>query len=164
MRKKGPETVMGTIITRGGSDSRHSRKVTRDYYDWQRNSKQGSCQAVSSKYYDSPEQLLLSDPVRRKALELFEHEEDSPAQDYDFGELFVRILWERDWTDKLASILSRIRNRFHLRNTDTKLPDELSTLIPDMNEVKKVYDEMTNDYKQFIRSVLDAKQRWQEDQ
>ena len=117
---------------------------------------------MSSEDYESPEELLLSDPVRKKALELFEHEEDSPGQEYDFGELFARILWERDWTDRLASTLGKIRNRFHLGNTDTKLPQELSTLIPDMNEVKKAYDEMTIGYKQFIRTILDAKQHWQE--
>lgn len=114
--------------------------------------------------YESPEQLLLSDSIRKKALELFEHEEQTLGKEYDFGELFVRILWERDWTDKLVSILGHVLNRFHLRNTDTKLPGELRALIPDMNEVAKAYDEMTSGYKQFIRSVLDAKRRWQEDE
>jgi hypothetical protein len=117
---------------------------------------------MSTEDYESPEELPLSDPVRKRALEFFEHEEDSLGQEYDFGELFVRILWERDWTDKLASILGKVRDRFHLRSTDTKLPEELRTLIPDMNEVKKIYDEMTSGYKQFIRTVLDAKQRWHE--
>ncbi len=118
---------------------------------------------MSSEEYQSPEDLLLSDPVRKKALELFEHEENSPGQEYDFGELFVRILWERDWTDKLASILGSLRNRFRMRDKDTKLSGELRALIPDMNEVAKVYDEMTSGYKEFIRTVLQAKHRWRED-
>jgi len=112
---------------------------------------------VSSEDYESPEQLLLSDPVRRKALELFEHEQEATGEEYDFEELFVRILWERDWTDKLASVIGKIRNRFHLRNTDTKLSLGLSALIPDMNEVAKAYEEMTSGYKEFIRTVLQAK-------
>ncbi len=117
---------------------------------------------MSAEDYQSPEELLLSDPLRKKAVELFEHEGDAIGQGYDFGELFVRILWERDWTDKLASILGKVRNRLHLRNTDTELPEELRAIVPDMTEVKKAYDEMTSGYKQFIRTVLAAKNRWQE--
>jgi hypothetical protein len=117
---------------------------------------------VSSQDYEPPEQLLLSDAVREKALELFGREEESTGEGYDFEKLFVRILSERDWTDKLSSILGRIRNRFRIRNTDTKLSGELSALIPDMNEVAKAYDEMTSGYKEFIRSVLKAKNRWHE--
>jgi len=112
---------------------------------------------LNSENYESPEQLLLSDPLRRKALELFEHEQKITEEEYNFGELFARILWERDWTDKLASIIGKIRNRFRLRNTD-------KALIPDMNEVAKAYDEMTSGYKEFIRTVLRAKHRWQEDE
>ena len=119
---------------------------------------------MSSEDYESPEQLLLSDPVRRKALELFEHEQGFTGKEYDFGEMFARILWERDWTDKLASIIGKIRNRFRLRNTDTELSSELKGLIPDMSEVAKAYDEMTSGYKEFIRTVLQAKSRWQEDE
>ena len=119
---------------------------------------------MSSEVYESPEQLLLSDPVRRKALELFEHEQEVTGEEYNFGELFARILWERDWTDKLASFIGKIRNRFRLRNTDTELSVELKALIPDMNEVAKAYDEMTSGYKEFIRTVLRAKHRWQEDE
>ena len=118
--------------------------------------------AVSSEDYESPEQLLLSDPVRRKALELFEHEQEATGEEYNFGELFARILWERDWTDKLASTIEKIRNRFRLRNTDTELSVELKALIPDMTEVAKAFDEMTSGYKEFIRTVLQAKHRWQE--
>jgi len=117
---------------------------------------------VSTEDYQSPEELLLSDPLRKKALELYEPEGDSKGEGYDFGELFVRILWERDWTDKLASILGKVRNRLQLRNTDTKLPEELRAIVPDMTEVKKAYDEVTSGYKQFIRTVLAAKNRWQE--
>ncbi|TMI28444.1 hypothetical protein E6H28_08275 [Candidatus Bathyarchaeota archaeon] len=71
---------------------------------------------MNSENYESPEQLLLSDPLRRKALELFEHEQKITEEEYNFGELFARILWERDWTDKLASIIGRIRTRFRLRD------------------------------------------------
>ena len=112
---------------------------------------------MSSEDYESPEQLLLSDTLRRKALELFEHEQEATGEEYNFGELFARILWERDWTDKLASTIEKIRNRFRLSNADTKLSGELSALIPDMNEVAKAYDEMTTGYKEFIKNVLDAK-------
>jgi len=117
---------------------------------------------VSSEDYLPPEQLLLSDLIREKALELFEHKEESKGGAYDFEELFARILWEKDWTDKLATILGKIRNRFRLRNTDTKLSVELTSLLPDMNEVAKAYEEMTSGYKEFIRTVLRAKDRWHE--
>ena len=119
---------------------------------------------MSSEDYESPEQLLLSDTLRRKALELFEHEQEATGEEYNFGELFARILWERDWTDKLASTIEKIRNRFRLSNADTKLSGELSALIPDMNEVAKAYDEMTSGYKEFIRTVLQAKNRWRRDE
>jgi len=119
---------------------------------------------LSSEDYESPEQLLLLNLVRRKALEQFEHEQEATGEEYNFGELFARILWESDWTDKLASIIGKIRNRYRLRNTDTELPVELKALIPDMNEVAKAYDEMTSGYKEFIRTVLQAKHRWQEDE
>ena len=117
---------------------------------------------MSSEDYLPPEQLLLSDLIREKALELFEHKEESNGGAYDFEKLFARILWEKDWTDKLATILGKIRNRFRLRNTDTKLSRELTALIPDMNEVAKAYEEMTSGYKEFIRTVLKAKIRWHE--
>ena len=102
----------------------------------------------------------FSDQARKKALEMFEHQPEPAAEEFDFGELFTRILWEKDWTDKLATILGKIRNRFRLRNTDTKLSLELRELIPDMNEVAKAYDEMTSGYKEFIRTVLRSTQRW----
>ena len=88
---------------------------------------------------------------------MFEHQPKPGAADFDFGELFTRILWEKDWTDKLESILVKIRNRFHIRNTDTKLSKELKVLIPDMREVAKAYDEMATGYKKFIQTILDAK-------
>ena len=118
---------------------------------------------MSSEEFEPPEQLL-SDAIRKKALELFEYEEQTIGKEHDFGELFVRILWEKDWTDKLASILGRIRNRLHLRSTNTVLPAELRAIVPDMNEVAIAYDEMTSGYKEFIRMVLQAKRRWQEDE
>jgi len=121
-----------------------------------------SCQTLSSEDYEPPEQLLLSDLIREKALEPFEHKEESKGGAYDFEKLFARILWEKDWTDRLATILGKIRNRFRLRNTDTKLSGELAALIPDMNEVAKAYEEMTSGYKEFIRTVLKARNRWHE--
>ncbi len=108
---------------------------------------------MSSEDYLPPEQLLLSDLIREKVLELFEHKEESKDGTYDFEQLFARILSEKDWTDKLASIFDKIRNRFRLRNTNTKLSVELTSLIPDMNEVAKAYDEMTSGYKEFIRKT-----------
>jgi hypothetical protein len=100
----------------------------------------------------------FSDQARKKSLEMFEHQPEPVTEKFDFGELFTRILWEKDWTDKLESILVKIRNRFRIRNTDTKLSKELKALIPDMREVAKAYDEMTTRYKEFIKTVLDAKQ------
>ena len=89
---------------------------------------------------------------------MFEHQPVPAAEEFDFGELFARILWEKDWTDKLESVVAKIRNRFRIRNTDTKLSKELKALIPDMREVAKAYDEMTTGYKEFIQTILDAKQ------
>lgn len=110
----------------------------------------------------APEQLL-SESVRRKALEMFENDERVRGEEHDFGELFERILSEKDWTDKLASVFGGIRNKFRAGEADTKLSPELQSLIPDMGEVKRAYDEMTSDYKGFIRAVLGAKSRWQEE-
>jgi hypothetical protein len=112
---------------------------------------------VSSEDYESFEDQF-SDRARKKALEMFEVQPHATVEEYDFGELFTRILWEKDWTDKLESVVVKIRNRFHLRNTDTELSKELKALIPDMKEVAKAYDEMTTGYKQFIQTVLEAKQ------
>lgn len=111
----------------------------------------------------APEQLL-SESVRRKALEMFENEERAPGEEYDFGKLFERILSERDWTDKLASFFWGIRDKFRTGEAETRLSPELRTLIPDMGEVKRTFDEMTSGYKDFIRTVLQAKNRWQEEE
>jgi len=100
----------------------------------------------------------FSDQARKKALEMLEHQPQPAAEEFDFGELFTRILWEKDWTDKLESVVVKIRNRFHIGNTDTRLSNELKRLIPDMKEVAKAYDEMTTGYREFIQTVLDAKQ------
>ena len=81
----------------------------------------------------------------------------------DFAKLFERILAERDWTDKLASVVGGIRNKFRSDEVDTRLSQELQALIPDVGEVKRTYDEMTSGYKDFIRAVLRAKNRWQEE-
>src|SRR5712691_13493040 len=116
-----------------------------------------SCLAVSSDD-DASFEDRFSDQARKKALEMFEHQPEPAAEEFDFGVLFTRILWERDWTDKLESVVVKIRNRFHIRNTDTKLSKELKALIPDMREVAKAYDEMTTGYKEFIQTILDAKQ------
>jgi hypothetical protein len=116
-----------------------------------------SCLAVSSEDSVSFEDSF-SDQARRKALEMFEHQPEQVVEEFDFGELFTRILWEKDWTDKLESAVVKIRNLFRIRNTDTKLSKELKALIPDMREVAKAYDEMTTGYKEFIQTILDAKQ------
>ena len=129
-----------------------------------RESIEASCGALSSEDYVAPEQLL-SESVRRKALEMFENEERaSGEEEYDFGKLFERILSEKDWTDRVASVFGGIRNKFRAREADTKLSPELQNLIPDMGEVKRTYDEMTSGYKDFIRAVLRAKNRWQEEE
>ena len=94
---------------------------------------------------------------------MFESEERTLGEVYDFGKLFERILGEKDWTDKLASVIGGIRNKFRSEESDTKLSQELQALIPDMGEVKRTYDEMTSGYKDFIRAVLRAKNRWQEE-
>jgi hypothetical protein len=88
---------------------------------------------------------------------MFERPFETIEQEFDFRELFARILSERDWTDKLEAVYIRIRNRFRLPDTDTKLSKELQGLIPDMKEVAKAYEDMTSGYKEFIRTVLDAK-------
>ena len=111
---------------------------------------------MSSENYESFEDQF-SDRARKNALEMFEVQPHATVEEYDFGELFIRILWEKDWTDKLESVVVKIRNRFHFRNTDTKLSKELKALIPDMREVAKAYEEMTTGYKEFIQTVLDAK-------
>ena len=46
-----------------------------------------SCGALSSEDYVAPEQLL-SEPIRRKALEMFESEKRSLGEEYDFGKMF----------------------------------------------------------------------------
>jgi len=91
---------------------------------------------------------------------MFDHQPERTEEEYDFKLFFVRILEEKDWTDKLESAVVKVRNRFYPRNTDTELSRALKALIPDMREVAKVYDEMTTGYKEFIRNVLDAKQSW----
>ena len=93
---------------------------------------------------------------------MFENEETLSREEYDFRKLFERILSEKDWTDKLSSVLGGIRNRFRTTEAGTILTPELQTLIPDMSEVKRAYDDMTSGYKDFIRAVLRAKNRWQE--
>ena len=112
---------------------------------------------MSSEDHESFEDQF-SDQVRKKALEMFDHQPEAKAEEYDFKEFFTRILQEKDWTDKLESAIVKVRNRFHPRTTDTKLSKELKALIPDMKEVAKAYDEMTTGYKEFIQNVLDAKQ------
>ncbi len=100
----------------------------------------------------------FSDQARKKALEMFDRQPEPAAEEFDFGQLFTRILWEKDWTDKLESVIVKIRNRLHIRNTNTILSKELKALIPDMREVAKAYDEMITGYKEFIQTILDAKQ------
>ncbi len=77
-------------------------------------------------------------------------------EELDLKGLFARILEKDDWTDKLASGLSKIRGKVRRPQKDTKLPKELRLLVPDMREVEKAYVEMTNGYKDFIRDVVKA--------
>jgi hypothetical protein len=92
---------------------------------------------VSSEDHESFEDQF-PDQVRKKALEMFDHQPEAKAEEYDFKkEFFTRILQEKDWTDKLESAIVKVRNRFHPRTTDTKLSKELKALIPDMKEVTK---------------------------
>ena len=112
---------------------------------------------MSSEDHESFEDQF-PDQVRKRALEIFDHQPETKAEEYNFKEFFTRILQEKDWTDKLESAVVKVLNRFHPRTTDTKLSKELKALIPDMKEVAKAYDEMTTGYKQFIQTVLEAKQ------
>ncbi len=112
---------------------------------------------MSSEDHESFEDQF-PDQVRKRALERFDHQPETKAEEYNFKEFFTRILQEKDWTDKLESAVVKVLNRFHPRTTDTKLSKELKALIPDMKEVAKAYDEMTTGYKEFIQNVLDAKQ------
>ena len=109
---------------------------------------------MSSEDHESFEDQF-PDQVRKKALEMFDHQPETKAEEYNFKEFFTRILQEKDWTDKLESAIVKVLNRFHPRTTDTKLSKELKALIPDMKEVAKAYDEMTTGYKEFIQNILD---------
>ena len=95
---------------------------------------------------------------------MFEREERTLGEEYDFEKLFERILEERDWTDKLASVIGGIRDKLRSKEANTMLSDELRALIPDMDEVKRRYEEMTSGYKDFIREVLRAKNHRQEEE
>jgi len=90
------------------------------------------------------------------ARDTFTDEPETTGEEFDLKELFVRILEKEDWTDKLASVLARVRGRVHLPHEDTKLSEELRLLVPDMKEVEKAYLEMTSGYKDFIKDVLKA--------
>lgn len=107
----------------------------------------------------SPNDALFLKRVREKALQVFAEEPETLEQEFDFRELILRRIWEEDWTDKVASVVGKVRNRFHLRHKETELPEELRTLIPDMKEVARAYFEMTNDYKEFIKSIFEARHR-----
>jgi len=86
----------------------------------------------------------------------FTDEPETTGEELDLKKLFVRILEKDDWTDKLASGLGKIRGKIHRPQKDTKLPEELRLLVPDMKEVEKAYVEMTSGYKDFIRDVVKA--------
>ena len=111
----------------------------------------------------SPADTLFLKRVREKALQVFAEEPETVEQEFDFRELFLRRIWEEeDWTDKLVSAVEKVRSRFHLRREDTKLPEELRMLIPDMKQVEEAYFEMTNDYREFIKSIWEARHRLKE--
>ncbi len=80
-------------------------------------------------------------------------------EEFDFKELFERLVREGDWTDKVLSGLGKARRKIQPPGEDTRLSEELKILVPDMKEVKKAYFEMTNGYKDFIRTVLQAKRQ-----
>lgn len=52
---------------------------------------------------------------------------------------------------------TKLSKQRHPRNMNTKLSKELQSLLPNMKEVAKAYEEMTTGYKEFIQNVLDAK-------
>ena len=83
-------------------------------------------------------------------------DEAETGEELDLKELFTRILEKEDWTDKLASGLSKVRGKVRRPERETKLPKELRLLVPDMREVEKAYVEMTSGYKDFIRDVVKA--------
>jgi len=64
------------------------------------------------------------------ARDTFTDEPETTGEEFDLKELFVRILEKEDWTDKLASVLARVRGRIHLPHEDTKLSKELRLLVP----------------------------------
>jgi hypothetical protein len=87
---------------------------------------------------------------------MFTDESETTREELDLQKLFIRILEREDWTDKLASGLSKIRGTIRRPQKDTRLPKELRLLVPDMREVEKAYVEMTSGYKDFIRDVVKA--------
>jgi hypothetical protein len=109
-----------------------------------------------------PADTLFLKRVREKALQVFAEEPETVEPEFDFRELFLRRIWEEDWTDKLVSAFEKVRSRIHLRREDTKLPEELRMLIPDMKQVEEAYFEMTNDYREFIKSIWEARHRLKE--
>ena len=86
------------------------------------------------------------------------------VDELDFKEVIVRILWEGDWTDKVAHGIGRIRSVFHRPRRDTELPEELRSLVPDMRRVEAAYVEMSEGYKEFLRAVWEAQNQrgWHE--
>ena len=78
------------------------------------------------------------------------------VEEFDFKEAIARVLGKEDWTDKVAAGIVRLRGMFHRHQEDTKLPDDLKTLIPDMKQVAVSYGEMIEGYKDFIREVWEA--------
>jgi hypothetical protein len=91
-------------------------------------------------------------------------ESGSTGEELDFKAVFARILEKEDWTDKLASGLGKILGKIHRSHNDTKLSEELRSLVPNMKEVEQAYVEMTSGYKDFIREVWKATRMRQETQ
>lgn len=99
--------------------------------------------------------------AREMADQIFTDEPLIVDEEPDLQSMFARLLWKEDWTDKVSNGLGRLFHRSMETvesESDDQFPEELADLIPNMEEVKQVYDEMTNDYLDFIRVVWDAQQ------
>ena len=104
------------------------------------------------------DQHKLAEALREQAHRMVEDVSafEREVEEFDFKEAIARVLGKEDWTDKVAAGIGRLRGMFHRHQEDTKLPDDLKTLIPDMKQVAVSYGEMIEGYKDFIREVWEA--------
>jgi hypothetical protein len=105
--------------------------------------------------------VSIEQRAREMADQIFTDEPVIVDEEPDLQSMFARLLWKEDWTDKVSNGFGRLFH--HSTETidledDDQFPEELADLIPDMEEVKKAYGEMTNDYLDFIRVIWDAQQ------